>query len=65
MSAAELKEIISFVGIGLLIVAIILITWSRHKLTGIIGKIVSFLAFICLFTGAIIVVFIVFSGPTV
>lgn len=65
MSASGFKEIVSFLGIFLLIVSLGLITFSRHKLTGLLGKIVSFLAFICLFTGAIIVVFIVFSGPTV
>lgn len=64
MSAAELKEIISFAGIGLLIISIALITVSRSKLKGFIGSIVSAIAYICFIVGAIIVVFIVFSGPT-
>ncbi|HLS23465.1 MAG TPA: DUF2768 domain-containing protein [Pseudogracilibacillus sp.] len=64
MTPAEVKEIISFVGIGLLILAIALITLSRKKLSGIFRLIVSFLAYISLIIGGLIVVFIVISGPT-
>ena len=64
MSPAEVKEIISFVGIGLLILSIALITLSRRKLTGILQIIVSLLAYISLIIGAFIVFFIVISGPT-
>jgi len=64
MSAAEIKEIISFIGIGLLILAIVFIQLSRRKLTGIFSVIISILAYICLIFGGLIVVFIVISGPT-
>ncbi|GEN31819.1 glucan phosphoethanolaminetransferase (alkaline phosphatase superfamily) [Cerasibacillus quisquiliarum] len=64
MSAAEIKEIISFVGIGLLILAIIFIQLARNKLSGLFAAIVSFLAYICLIVGALIVFYVVFSGPT-
>ncbi len=64
MSAAELKEILSFAGIGLLIMAIVFIQWSRRKLTGVFQKIISLLAYCCLIIGGLIVVFIVISGPT-
>lgn len=64
LSPAELKEIISFVGIGLLILAIALITLSRKKLTGVFSIIVSFLAYVSLIIGALIVFFVVISGPT-
>ena len=64
MTPAEVKEIFSFVGIGLLILAIALITLSRKKLSGIFRLIVSFLAYISLIIGGLIVVFIVISGPT-
>jgi len=64
LTPAEVKEIISFVGIGLLILAIALITLSRKKLSGIFRLIVSFLAYISLIIGGLIVVFIVISGPT-
>jgi len=64
MSAAEIKEIISFVGIGLLILAIVFIQLSRRKLTGVFSVIVSIIAYICLIIGGLIVLFIVLSGPT-
>jgi len=64
MSTAEIKEIISFGGIGLLILAIAFIQLSRRKLTGVMSLIVSIIAYICLLVGALIVVFIVISGPT-
>jgi len=64
MSAAEIKEIISFVGIGLLILAIAFIQLSRRKLTGVFSVLVSIIAYICLIGGGLIVVFVVLSGPT-
>lgn len=64
MSAGELKEVISIVGITLLIVAIVLISWSRRKLTGIIGAVITLIAYICFIVGGLIVVFVVISGPT-
>lgn len=64
MSAAEINEIISFIGIGLLILAIALIQLSRRKLSGFFSYIVSFIAYICLIVGGLIVLYIVFSGPT-
>lgn len=64
MSAAELKEVISFAGIGLLILAIVFIQWSRRKLSGIFQYIISFLAYLFLIIGGLIVIFIVISGPT-
>lgn len=64
MTPAEIKEIISFVGIGLLILALALITLSRKKLTGVFSVIVSLLAYISLIIGGFIVFFVVISGPT-
>ncbi len=64
MSAAEIKEIISFAGIGLLILAIAFIQLSRRKLSGVFSVVVSVIAYICLLVGALIVAFIVISGPT-
>lgn len=64
MTAAGLKEILSFVGIALLILAILFIQLSRRKLSGFLAGIVSLIAYLCLILGAIIVLFIVFSGPT-
>ncbi|WP_284141283.1 MULTISPECIES: DUF2768 domain-containing protein [unclassified Virgibacillus] len=64
MSAAGMKEIISFAGIALLIIAIILIQLSRTKLNGWLAGITSVLAYLSLIFGGLIVVYIVFSGPT-
>ncbi|MFC0299423.1 DUF2768 domain-containing protein [Virgibacillus soli] len=64
MSTAGLKEIISFGGIALLILAIVFIELSRKKLKGFIASVVSLLAYVCLVIGALIVFYIVFSGPT-
>lgn len=62
--SGSVKEIISFVGIALLILAMALIQFSRRKLSGWLSIIFSVLAFICLILGAIVVFFVVFSGPT-
>lgn len=64
MTPGEIKEIISFVGIGLLIISILFIQLSRRKLTGIISIIVSVFAYICFIAGGLIVVFVVLSGPS-
>ncbi len=64
MSAAEIKEIISFIGIGLLILAILFIQLGRRKLTGFLRFVTTFIAYVCLIIGALIVFFIVISGPT-
>ncbi|HLQ95239.1 MAG TPA: DUF2768 family protein [Pseudogracilibacillus sp.] len=64
MNAAELNEIISFIGIGLLILAIVLIQLARRKLSGVIAALVSLLAYIFFIVGGIFVLYIVVSGPT-
>ncbi len=64
MNAAALNEIISFIGIGLLILAIVFIQLARRKLTGILSAMVTLIAYICLVVGALIVFYIVIGGPT-
>ncbi|HLR23141.1 MAG TPA: DUF2768 family protein [Pseudogracilibacillus sp.] len=64
MSLAEINEVISFVGIGLLILAIALIQLARRKLSGLISIIISIIAYLCLIVGALIVIYIVLIGPT-
>src|SRR5699024_12517911 len=56
--------VISFVGIGLLILAIALIQLARRKLSGLISIIISIIAYLCLIVGALIVIYIVLIGPT-
>ncbi|WP_192869519.1 DUF2768 domain-containing protein [Lentibacillus sediminis] len=58
------KMWVSFIGMGLLIVAMGLILLSRHKLKGIFAAAVSFLAYGSFLLGALIVFYTVFSGPT-
>lgn len=64
MSQSMLNMWISFVGMVLLILSIGLIWLSRYKLKGFIAGIVSLLAYISLMLGGIIILYIVFSGPT-
>ncbi|MFC4557394.1 DUF2768 domain-containing protein [Virgibacillus kekensis] len=64
MSESMLKMYISFGGMALLLVAIGLILLSRYKLKGIFAGIVAVLAYLSLFTGGLIILYIVFSGPT-
>ncbi|OZU90103.1 hypothetical protein CIL03_02890 [Virgibacillus indicus] len=64
MSLSMLKMYISFAGMILLILSIGLILLSRYKLHGVIAGIVSVLAYICLVVGGLIILYIVFSGPT-
>lgn len=64
MSEAMLKMYISFAGMIFLILAIGLILFSRYKLNGWVRGIVSFLAYVFLILGSIIIFYIVFSGPT-
>lgn len=64
MSLSMLNMWISIAGMVFLLLSIGLILLSRYKLKGIISGIVSLLAYVCLFIGGIIIVYIVFSGPT-
>lgn len=64
MSVSMLKMYISFAGMIFLILAIGLILLSRLKLKGWIAGVVSFLAYICLILGALIILYIVLTGPT-
>lgn len=64
MSEGLLKMWISFVGMALLIVSVGLIILSRHKLKGWLAGVVSVLAYLSLLFGTVIILYIVFSGPT-
>lgn len=64
MSLAMLKMYVSFAGMIFLFLALGLILLSRYKLKGFFAGIVSFLAYIFLILGGLIILYIVFSGPT-
>lgn len=57
------KMWISFAGIILLVIAVTFISLSRYKLKGLLSKILAIIAYLALFLAAIIVLYIVFSGP--
>ncbi len=58
------KMYVSFAGMILLFLAMGLIWLSRQKLKGWIAGIVSLLAYFSLVSGALIILFVVFTGPT-
>ncbi|HLR79985.1 MAG TPA: DUF2768 domain-containing protein [Bacillota bacterium] len=64
MSLSMLKMWISFAGMIFLLLAIGLILLSRYKLKGWLAGIVTVLAYIFLILGGLIILYIVFSGPT-
>jgi len=64
MSVSMLKMYISFAGMVLLIIAIGLILLSRYKLKGWMAGVITFLAYISFIIGGLIILYIVFSGPT-
>lgn len=64
MSLSMLKMWISFAGIFLLLLASGLIWLGRNRLKGWLAALVSLLAYISLLVGGLIIVYIVFSGPT-
>ncbi len=55
---------ISFGGIGLFAISVLLVTISRTKLTGVWQVLVSTIAFMCFIVASIIMVFIVMAGPS-
>lgn len=64
MSLSMLKMYISFAGMILLFLAMGLIWLSRKKLKGWLAGIISLLAYISLILGMLIIVWVVFTGPT-
>ncbi|HEX6593454.1 MAG TPA: DUF2768 domain-containing protein [Bacillota bacterium] len=65
MSLSMLKMWISFAGMIFLFLAIGLIWLSRYKLKGWLAGIITALAYISLVLGGLIILYIVFSGPTI
>jgi len=63
MTPGMLKMYISFVGIGFMFFAVILIYLSRYKLRGFFKTLSAILAYIFMILAGIIIFFVVFSGP--
>ncbi|WP_368651967.1 DUF2768 domain-containing protein [Ornithinibacillus sp. 4-3] len=64
MSLSMLKMWVSFAGIILLFVAVGFIYLSRYKLKGILSVIFAIIAYLSFIIAALIIFYIVFSGPT-
>lgn len=64
MSIAMMKMYISFGGMALLVLSSVMIVLSRVKLKGALASIVATIAYIFFIIGGLIIVYIVFSGPT-
>ncbi|MFG6148683.1 DUF2768 domain-containing protein [Halobacillus sp. B23F22_1] len=64
MSVAMLKMYISFAGIISLFLATGLIYLSRFKLSGIVSIITAVFAYLFMIFGGLVILYIVFSGPT-
>lgn len=57
------KMWISFIGIALMFLSVIVTIFAREKLSGIIQKMLLSLSFISMIVAGFIVFIIVFSGP--
>lgn len=65
MSESMLKMWISIAGMGLMAFAMIAIYFSRYKIKlKFLKAITAIIAYLCLIIGGIIMVFVVFTGPT-
>lgn len=64
MSESLLKMWISLAGMGFMFLAIILIYLSRYKLKGIFKLFTAIIAYILMILSGIIIIFVVFTGPT-
>ncbi|WP_075982140.1 DUF2768 domain-containing protein [Bacillus massilinigeriensis] len=65
MSESMLKMWISIAGMGFMVLSILLILFSRYKLKGFFKFIVALIAYIFMILSGLIIILIVFSGPTV
>ncbi|MBM7692654.1 vacuolar-type H+-ATPase subunit I/STV1 [Peribacillus deserti] len=64
MTPALQKMWISFAGMFFLAISILIIYLSRYKLKGILKVITAVVAYILMIAGGLIVLLVVFSGPT-
>lgn len=63
-SSALTKMWISFGSMGLMFLAIIFIYFSRYKLKGIFKWVTGIVAYLFMIIAGLIMIFVVFSGPT-
>ncbi|MBU8879107.1 DUF2768 domain-containing protein [Bacillus sp. FJAT-29790] len=64
MSPSLMKMWVSLASMGFMFLSIIMIYLSRFKLSGVLKFLTALIAYILMFVSGIIIVLVVFSGPT-
>ncbi|KMM38146.1 DUF2768 domain-containing protein [Guptibacillus hwajinpoensis] len=64
MSPALIKMWVALAALGLMFIAVMAIMLSRSKLKGIISILVSTFAYLCMFVAGVLMLLVVFTGPT-
>ncbi|GIN38195.1 MULTISPECIES: DUF2768 domain-containing protein [Heyndrickxia] len=65
MSESMFKMWVSIAGMGLMAVAMVVIYLSRYKIKfKFLKAITAIIAYLCLIIGGLIMVYVVFTGPT-
>ncbi|MDQ0481968.1 DUF2768 domain-containing protein [Guptibacillus hwajinpoensis] len=64
MSPALIKMWVALAALGLMFIAVMAIMLSRSKLKGIISILVSTFAYMCMFVAGVLMLLVVFTGPT-
>jgi len=64
LSPGLVKMYISFIGMGSMILSLIAIYFSRYKFTGFLKIATAVLAYMLMILAGIIMILVVFSGPT-
>ncbi|MCA0985795.1 DUF2768 domain-containing protein [Guptibacillus algicola] len=64
MSPGLIKMWVALSSMGLMFIAVLAIMFSRAKLKGVIKVVVSTFAYLCMFTSGVLMLLVVFTGPT-
>lgn len=64
MSPALIKMWVALSAMGLMFIAVLAIMFSRSKLRGVFKVIVSTFAYLCMVISGILMLLVVFTGPT-
>ncbi|WP_347549838.1 DUF2768 domain-containing protein [Pseudalkalibacillus hwajinpoensis] len=64
MSPGLIKMWVALAALGLMFIAVMAIMLSRSKLKGFFRVIVSTFAYLCMFVSGVLMLLVVFTGPT-
>ncbi|TKD69858.1 DUF2768 domain-containing protein [Pseudalkalibacillus hwajinpoensis] len=64
MSPALIKMWVALSALGLMFIAVMAIMLSRSKLKGFLRVLVSAFAYMCMFVAGVLMLLVVFTGPT-